>query len=69
MLKLSWKFGQLKWNPVDALTSSSDTNYSLNEHENFWVIVSTRMMGADRQMDRRTDAGGDNNPSAEDAED
>ena len=35
MLKLSWKFGESKWNPywVIVLTSSSDTNYVPNEHE------------------------------------
>ena len=35
MLKLSWKFGESKWNPfwVIVLTSSSGTNYVLNEHE------------------------------------
>ena len=35
MLKLSWKFGESKWYPywVIALTSSSSTNYVLNEHE------------------------------------
>ena len=35
MLKLSWKFGESKWNPygVIALTSSSGTNYVPNEHE------------------------------------
>ena len=36
MLKLSWKFGESKWNPcwVIVLTSSSGTNYVPNEHEN-----------------------------------
>ena len=35
MLKLSWKFGELKWNAclVIVLTSSSGTNYVPNEHE------------------------------------
>ena len=35
MLKLSWKFGEPKWNPywVIELTSSSGTNYVPNEHE------------------------------------
>ena len=35
MLKLSWKFGESKWNPywVIALTSSSGTNYVQNDHE------------------------------------
>ena len=35
MLKLSWKFGEPKWNPcwVIVLTSSSGTNYVPNEHE------------------------------------
>ena len=35
MLKLSWKFGESKWNPywVIVLTSSSDTNHVPNEHE------------------------------------
>ena len=36
MLKISWKFGESKWNPyywVIVLTSSSDTNYVPNEHE------------------------------------
>ena len=35
MLKLSWKFGESKWNPywVIVLTSSSGTNYVLNEHD------------------------------------
>ena len=35
MLKLSWKFGETKWNPywVIVLTSSSDTTYVPNEHE------------------------------------
>ena len=35
MLKLSCKFGELKWNPywVIVLTSSSGTNYVPNEHE------------------------------------
>ena len=35
MLKLSWKFGESKWNSywVIVLTSSSDTNYVPNEHE------------------------------------
>ena len=35
MLKLSWKFGESKWYPywVIVLTSSSGTNYVLNEHE------------------------------------
>ena len=35
MLKLSWKFGESKWNPylVIVLTSSSGTNYVPNEHE------------------------------------
>ena len=35
MLKLAWKFGESKWNPywVIVLTSSSGTNYVLNEHE------------------------------------
>ena len=34
-LKLSCKFGELKWNPnwLIMLTSSSGTNYILNEHE------------------------------------
>ena len=37
MLKLSWKFGESKWNPcwVIVLTSSSGTNYVPNEHEDF----------------------------------
>ena len=35
MLKLSWTFGESKWNPywVIVLTSSSGTNYVPNEHE------------------------------------
>ena len=35
MLKLSWKFGESKWNPywVIVLTSSSGTNYVPSEHE------------------------------------
>ena len=35
MLKLSWKFGESKWNPywVVVLTSSFGTNYVPNEHE------------------------------------
>ena len=35
MLKLSWKFGEPKWNPcwVIVLMSSSGTNYVPNEHE------------------------------------
>ena len=35
MLKLSCKFGESKWNPcwLIVLTSSSGTNYVLNEHE------------------------------------
>ena len=36
MLKLTWKFGESKWNPYYwgiVLTSSSDTNYVANEHE------------------------------------
>ena len=35
MLKLSWKFGESKWNPcwVFVLMSSSGTNYVPNEHE------------------------------------
>ena len=35
MLKLSWKFGESKWNPYWAivLTSSSGTNHVPNEHE------------------------------------
>ena len=35
MLKLSWKFGESKWNScgVIVLTSSSGTNYVPNEHE------------------------------------
>ena len=35
MLKLSWKFGESKWNPhwVIVLTNSSGTNYVPNEHE------------------------------------
>ena len=36
MLKLSWKFGESKWNLyywVIVLTSSSDTDYISNEHE------------------------------------
>ena len=35
MLKLSWKFGESKWNPcwVIVLTSSSGTNCVPNEHE------------------------------------
>ena len=35
MLKLSWKFGESKWNPywVIVLTSSSGTNYVPNEHD------------------------------------
>ena len=33
--KLSWKFGESKWNPyqVIVLTSSSGTNYVPNEYE------------------------------------
>ena len=36
MLKLSCKFGELKWNPcwLIMLTTSSGTNYVVNEHEN-----------------------------------
>ena len=35
MLKLSWKFGESKWNPywVIVLKSSCGTNYVPNEHE------------------------------------
>ena len=35
MVKLSWKFDKSKWYPywVIVLTSSSGTNYVLNEHE------------------------------------
>ena len=35
MLKLSWKFGESKWNPywVIVLTSSFGTNYVPNEHK------------------------------------
>ena len=35
MLKLSCKFGELKWNPcwLIVLTSSTGTNYGLNEQE------------------------------------
>ena len=35
MLKPSWKFGESKWNHywLIALTSSTGTNYVLNEHE------------------------------------
>ena len=35
MWKLSWKFGESKWNPcrVIVLTSSSGTDYAPNEHE------------------------------------
>ena len=35
MLKLSWKFGESKWNPhwVIVLKSSSGTNYVPNKHE------------------------------------
>ena len=35
MLKLTWKFGESKFNPywVIVLTSSSGTNYVPNEHE------------------------------------
>ena len=35
MFKLSWKFGESKWNLhwVIVLTSSSGTNYVPNEHE------------------------------------
>ena len=37
MLKLSYKFGESKWNPgcLIVLTSSIGTNYGLNEHEDF----------------------------------
>ena len=37
MLKLSWEFGESKWNPywLIVLTSSSGTNYVLNEREDF----------------------------------
>ena len=37
MFKLSYKFGELKWNPcwLIVLTSSTGTNYGLNEHEDF----------------------------------
>ena len=37
MLKLSWKFGESKWNPcwVLVLTSSPGTNYVPNEHDDF----------------------------------
>ena len=35
--KLSWKFGESKWNPykIIVLMSSSGTNYVLNEPEDF----------------------------------
>ena len=35
MLKLSWKFGDSKWNPywIIVLMSSSGTNHVPNEHE------------------------------------
>ena len=38
MLKLSCKFGELKWNAclVIVLTSSTGTNYGLNEQEDFY---------------------------------
>ena len=37
MLKLSYKFGESKLNPcwLIVLTSSTGTNYGLNEHEDF----------------------------------
>ena len=37
MFKLSCKFGELEWNPcwLIVLTSSSGTNYGLNEQEDF----------------------------------
>ena len=37
MLKLSYKFGESKWNPCwfIVLTSSTGTNYGLKEHEDF----------------------------------
>ena len=37
MLKLSWKFGESKWNPcwLIALTISTDTNYGLNGFKDF----------------------------------
>ena len=37
MLKLSSKFGESKWNPcwLIVLTSSTGTNYGLNEQEDF----------------------------------
>ena len=37
MLKLSYKLRESKWNPpwLIALTSSTGTNYVLNEHEDF----------------------------------
>ena len=37
MLKLSSKFGELKWNLcwIIVLTSSTGTNYGLNEQEDF----------------------------------
>ena len=40
MLKLSWKFGESKWNPcwLIALTRSTGTNYVLNEHEDLTDI-------------------------------
>ena len=51
MLKLSWKFGESKWNPywVIVLTSSSDTNYVPKEHEGVnqygsFAIPSTLML-------------------------
>ena len=37
MLKLPYKFGESNWNPYGliVLTSSTGTNYGLNEHEDF----------------------------------
>ena len=37
MLKLAGKFGESKWNPfwLTQITSSTGTNYVLNEHEDF----------------------------------
>ena len=50
MLKLSWKIGELKWNPcwLIVLTSSTGTDYGLNEQEDFdqygWFTIPFKIM-------------------------
>ena len=68
-LKLSCKFGESKWNPhwVIVLMSSSDSNYVANNHEDVDKYGSVAIPSG-IMPDKRTDAGDDNNPSAEEAE-